>query len=406
MPSGVLADGGRGASSGPSAGRWRRGLVVAQFALTLGLIATSALLVRTLVNLRSIPTGLDVDHNALLTVSPESAGYEGDAFRAYVRRATEALAAVPGAQSVAYGRVIPLGFGGSRMSVEVPGYQPTADEEMEINYNVVAAGYFDTLEIGLVDGRVMTDADDLNSRLVVVVNETMARRFWPGGRAVGQTLMVGDRPFEIIGIARDVKYRTIREASRPSFYLPLSQMVVARGGVFHVRAAGDPKALLDPLRKALSSVDAAVPIPSALTLADQLSLNVNAERTTMRLGVGLGASALALSAVGLFGLTASLVGGRRREMGVRLALGAVPGQLSRLVLREGLALAAWGGALGIALSVWLGRLVESRLYGVGPFDPLSLGLALLVLAGVGLVAAWLPARRAARVDPVIVLRVD
>jgi predicted permease len=405
-PSGGLAAGGRSASAGPAAGRWRRGLVVAQFALTLALVATSALLVRTLVNLRAIPTGLDTGHIALLSVNPESAEYEGHRSREYVRRAAEALDAVPGVRSAAYGRVIPLGFGGSRSTVSIPGYEPADGEDMELNYNVVSPGYFETLGIDLVDGRAPAASDTPDRRRVVVVNETMAERFWPTGRAVGRTLLNGETEVEVIGVARDVKYRTIREAPRPSFYFSSTQVAVSRGGVLHVRTEGDPAALLGALRVALSAVDPAVPIATVRTRADQAALNVNAERTTMTLGAALGAAALVLSAVGLFGLTASLVGRRRRELGVRLAMGALPGQLARLVLREGLVLAAWGGALGLGLAVWLGQLVESRLYGVKAFDPLSLGAALAVLATVGLLAAWVPARRAAAIDPVVVLRVD
>ena len=406
MPSGVLAGGGRAASAGPAAGRWRRGLVIAQFALTLALVASSALLVRTLANLRAIPTGLDVEHIALLSVSPESAQYEGAAFRDYLRRAEAALAAVPGVRAAAYGRVMPLGFGGSRMTVGVPGYQPAPDEDMELNYNVVAPGYFDALGIDLLDGRAPNAADGTGRSIVVVVNETMARRFWPDGRAVGRTVTQGDDAWEVVGVARDVKYRTIREEPRPSFYLSLTQVVIARGGVLHVRTAGDPAPMLGALRQALADVDPAVPISTVRTLEDQVSLNVNRERATMSLGLGLGGAALILSAVGLFGLTASLVARRRREMGVRLALGAVPGDLSRLVLRESLMLAVWGSALGVGLAFWLGRLIESRLYGVGAFDVVSLVAAIAVLAAVGLLAAWVPSRRAARVDPAVVLRVE
>jgi ABC-type antimicrobial peptide transport system permease subunit len=164
--------------------------------------------------------------------------------------------------------------------------------------------------------------------------------------------------------------------------------------------------MLDTIRRAVAEVDPTVPVTQVRTLREQLSLNVNSERVTMIIGVSLGATALLLSAVGLFGTMANLVSGRARELGVRLALGAVPGTLARLVLGDGLRLAAWGGLGGLALAFWIGRAVESRLYGVGPFDPVSLAGTLALLAGVALLAAWLPARRAARVDPVQALRVE
>lgn len=404
-----LHEGGRQSTTGAAASRWRRGLVVAQFALTLGLVATAGLLVRTLVNLQGIPTGLDVDHVALVSLDPQAVQYDAARVRGYLTRVTERVSALPGVTAAGYGRVIPLGFGGSRMTVQVPGYEPAPDEDMELNYNAVSAGYFEALDIDILDGRALDERDRRGRPLAVVVNETMARRFW-AGRAVGRslTLDAGAVTLEIVGVARDVKYRTIREAPRPSFYVSVMQVQIGpvRGGIIHVRTAGNPADMLDTIRRAVAEVDPTVPVTQVRTLREQLSLNVNSERVTMIIGVSLGATALLLSAVGLFGTMANLVSGRARELGVRLALGAVPGTLARLVLGDGLRLAAWGGLGGLALAFWIGRAVESRLYGVGPFDPVSLAGTLALLAGVALLAAWLPARRAARVDPVQALRVE
>jgi predicted permease len=399
-------DGGRTATAGAGTIRWRRTLVAGQFALTLALVVTAGLLVRTLLNLRSIPTGLDVAHVALVGVDPGAAQYDATRTRAYIGRATERVAALPGVRAVGYGRVIPLGFGGSRMTIGVPDYVPAPDEDMEINYNIVSPGYFDALGIEILDGRPLASSDVSGGPVAVVVNETMARRYWPDGRAVGRTMSLpGDSAaLEVVGVARDAKYRTIREDARPSFYLSALQLASPRAGVFHVRADGEPTALLDTLRQAIAEVDPAVPVTHVSTLREQVSTNVARERLTMVIGLVLSGSALLLSAVGLFGATATLVGNRTREMGVRLALGAVPGQLASLVLREGLRTAAWGGAVGLALVVWLGRVVESRLYGVGAFDPVSLTAGLVLLTAVAVLAAWLPARRAARVDPVDILR--
>ncbi len=404
---GRLHQGGRLSTAGAGLSRWRRGLVIGQFALTLGLVVTATLLVRTLLNLQSIPTGLDVDRVALVTVDPQAAQYDAARIRDYLVRVTERVSSLPGVEAAGYGRVVPLGFGGSRMTVEIPGYEPAPDEDMELNYNTVSAGYFDAVGIDLVDGRAI-DARDVGESLpVVVVNETMARRYW-AGRAVGQSLRLpGDGPtLQVVGVARDVKYRTLREDSRPSFYVSVMQLGPARGGVVHVRTAGDPEALLGAIRQAIAGVDSAVPIAQLRTLHDQVRQNVNRERVTMIIGLTLGLTALLLSAVGLFGTMANLVSARSREIGVRLALGAVPVSIARLVLGDGLRLALWGGAAGLALAFWIGRAVESRLYGVGSFDLVSVAAALALLAAVALVAAWLPARRAARVDPVEVLRVE
>ncbi|MEZ5318238.1 MAG: ADOP family duplicated permease [Vicinamibacterales bacterium] len=405
---GRVDDAGRTATAGATALRWRRALVTAQFSLTVALVATSGLFVRTLLNLRAIPTGLDVAHVALISADPVAAQYDADGVRRYFDRATEALARVPGVRAAAYGRVIPLGFGGSRMTIGIPGYTPAPDEDMELNYNIVAPGYFDALDIAVVDGRPIGPEDAPGRPTAVVVNETMARHFWPDGRAVGRAVQLtpDGPPAEVVGVARDVKYRTIREAPRPSFYFPLAQSGRPRGGVLHVRTAGDPRDLLPALRRAVIGVDPAVPIRSVLALEDQVALNVNRERTTMLIALGLGLAAVALSAVGLTGAMAAAVSRRRREIGVRLALGARPAEVGRLVLRESVLMVLAGSAIGAGLAVTLGRLVESRLYEVGAFDPVSLTGAVAVLALVAIAASWAPARRAASIDPITALRVE
>jgi predicted permease len=406
-----LADGGRSATSSAGARRSRRLLVTAQFALTLGVVAAAVLLVRSLANVRAVPTGLDVEHVALVSVNIGAAGFDAARTRDYIGRVNGRLAALPGVRAAGFGRVPPLGFGGSRMTVMVPGYTPEPDEDMEINYNMVSPEYFDALGIDLVSGAGLRPPVAGGTRgggvVPIVVNETMARQYWRGRRAVGQRLHLSDTALlEVVGVARDVKYRNVLEAPRPSFYFSVARAATVPDGVFHVRTYDDPAPMLDALRHAVVEVDPLVPLSAVRTLEHQLALNINRERVTTTIGAALGATALLLSAVGLFAAMAGLVAARAREMGVRLALGAVPATLARLVLREGLRMALWGGAAGIALALWLGTVIESRLYGVGPFDPLSLGGALALLAGVALLAAWLPARRAARVDPVQVLRVE
>lgn len=406
-PAGSLGDGGRTASAGVSAARIRRGLVVVQFALSLELVACAVLLVRTLDNLRSIPTGLDAGHIALVEISPEATQYGPDRIRQYLADATLRLRGVPGVRAAGYGRVIPLGFGGGRSTIVVPGYQPGADEDMEINYNVVSPTYFDALGIAVVDGRVPDDTDVIGRPVAAVVNETMARRYWPGQRAVGREMRFGGDTgpvFQIVGVVRDVKYRMLREDAGPSFYYSVLQSQRPRNGVMHVRTIGDPAALLETLRRTLTEVDSAVPITAVRTLESQISLNVNDERVAMTIGLALAAAALLLAAVGLYGAMSYSVAQRTREIGVRLALGALPAHLRRRVIGQGLRLVLIGGACGVALAFWAGRLVQARLYGVQAGDPVSFALSAGVLALVALVACWAPARKAMRVDPVVALR--
>jgi predicted permease len=404
-PAGALGDGGRSSSGGPAGARTRRALIVAQFALSLALVMAAALLARTVHNMRSIPTGFDIDRVALAAVDPAAAQMDGARAAAYITAALDAASRLPGVTAAGFGRVVPLGFGGSRSTIAVPGYVPRPDEDMEINFNVVSSGYFDAMGIAFADGRAFDHRDRAGTRPAVIVNEAMAARYWPNGSAVGQRVVFDPEapPLEVIGIARNVKYRTLREATGPSFYLPLSQNA-ARQGVIHVRTEGDPGAILPALQRTLAAVDPAVPVTRVRTLRDQASLNLNDERVAMLIGLTLGGAALMLAAVGLYGSMSYAVGQRKREIGVRIALGATAADIRRLVLGQGLAVSLAGAAIGIALALILARSLHNRLFGVSPTDLPTFAVSAGVLAAVALVASWIPARRAARVDPVDALR--
>lgn len=405
--SAALADAGRTVVSGR--GRVRQALVVAQFALSLVLVVAATLLIRTLINVRSIDTGLDLNRVVLLEVDPSAAGYDGPRVRQYLAAALEKVAAVPGVRHAGFGRVIPLGFGGSRATIEVPGYTPAPDEDMEINFNRVTSGYFDALGIRLVAGRLIGEQDLPGAPIVVVINETMARKYWPDGRAVGSTFRFAgsnDLPFQVVGVVRDVKYRTIKEEAAPSYYMAAMQAANTRGGVIHVRTEGAPGPMISSLRTALADVDRSVPVGMVRTLREQRDRNAAKEELAVTIGVALGGVALALAAVGLFAAMSSAVAKRTREIGVRLALGANPARLLTLVLGDSLRLVMSGAAIGLVGAYWLVRYVEERLYGVTSHDPGSFIASVVVLAGVALLASWVPARRASRVDPIQALRTE
>jgi putative ABC transport system permease protein len=404
-PAGSLGEAGRPASAGPAGQRMRRGLIVAQFALSLALVVVASLLARTVQNLRAIPTGFDLDHVALIGVDPEAAGLDAPRTRAYLDAAIDRAARVPGVRAAGFGRVMPLGFGGSRTTIGVPAYQPAPGEDMEINFNIVSASYFEAMGIALTDGRVFETGDIEGRQPVAVVNQTMAARYWPNQRATGQRIRLGDASVLVVGVARDVKYRVLREEAGPSFYLPLGQERPT-AGVIHVRTQGDPRDVLDTLRRLLADVDPSVPITTVRTLRNQATLNLNDERLAMTIGVILGGAALLLAAVGLYGSMSYAVGQRTRELGVRMALGATARDIRRLVLGQGIGLSVAGTLLGAALAVWLARSLESRLFGVRPADLPTLFMSAALLAAVAVFASWVPARRATRVDPVNALRVD
>jgi macrolide transport system ATP-binding/permease protein len=342
-------------------------------------------------------------------VSPEGAGYTPPRIREYLDAAIARLSIVPGVRAVGFGRIIPLGFGGSRATIEIPGYTPRGDEDMEINYNGVTPGYFDALGIQLVQGRFFNDQDTLGTPRVAVVNETMARRYWPNGSAIGQTFRFAGSslpPFEVAGIVRDVKYRTLREENGPSFYTASRQAKNATGGVLHIGTERAPEPLIPVLQQALAEVDPSVPAITVRTLREQRNRNTTDESLAVTIGAVLGGVALALAAVGLFAAMSSSVARRTREIGVRLSLGARPVSIVLLVLRASMRLVTIGAAIGLTLAFWITRYVEQRLYGLDAHDPVSFVVAVLVLGAVALIAAWAPARRAAGVDPVEALRVE
>jgi putative ABC transport system permease protein len=377
------------------------------FSVSLALVVVAVLLTRTVHNLQTQPTGLDIDRVALVRVAPEAAQYDERQTMAYVARGIEGLRSLPGVRAAAFARVPPLGFGGSRMSVIVPDYTPGDNDDMELNFNSVTPEYADAVGLELIEGRWFSGEDAAGSRPVMVVNETMAQRYWTGGDAVGRRIrFAGNQPdAEVIGVVRDVKYRMLREEPRPSFYVPLAQMPAA-GGVFHVRTTSDPRSMLVALRQTLQRADPAVPVTTVRTLREQSTLSVTDERLAMLIATALGGTALLLAAIGLYASVSYMVGQRVREIGVRVALGATSSKVRRAVLAQGVVLALIGTLGGAGLAILLAQLIQSRLYGVTATDLPTLLLSALALSAIALLASDVPARRAARIDPVEALRAE
>lgn len=369
------------------------------------LLVGAALLFRSVSNLRNLDLGF-ATNVVMIEVAPGDAQIEGQAAVRYIEQAIARTAAVAGVESAAAAHVMPLDFGGSRVTVGVPGYTPGPDEDMEINFLRVTAGYFETMEIPVVRGRSFDAHDAAGAPIRVVVNETMARRYWPEGDAIGRPIAVfgaGAPDGEVVGIVPDVHYRMVREESRPSFYVPFAQSPFFQG-VVHARTAGDPAALVETLRRAVADVNTNVPVSRAASLHEQRLRNIADDRMAEAIGTTLGVSALLLAAAGLYGTMAFAVRRRTREIGVRLALGAGVADVRRLVLGEGLTLVATGAAIGALASVLVGKLLASQLYGVPPNDPISLGAALATLIVVAFVATWLASQAATKIEPVLALR--
>jgi predicted permease len=343
----------------------------------------------------------------LLTgIDLSTAGYSRVDALNYLDRVVAAVRPLPGVTHVTLAEDVPLGFdGGSWEDLAIDGYMPQASENMKIYRNLVAPGYFDLMGIRLVDGRDFTDRDTREAPFVAVVNETFARRYFNGGSVVGRRFTSFGRPVTIVGVAADSKYHALSEPAEPYFYVPIRQLFNASTGVaLHVRTSADPLAIAPAVVDAIRSLDPAIPPDTATTLAAYTSAAYYAQKLAASLLTVLGALALLLSAIGLYSLMAYGVARRRRELGVRIALGASGGSILGLVMGRGLSLVAAGVVVGLVLALASTRALSSLLYGVSPLDGAAFAASATVLIAIACLASYLPARAASRVDPMVALR--
>jgi predicted permease len=323
---------------------------------------------------------------------------------AAVDQLLERVRALPGASSATVASMVPLGFGGhSFSSVRVEGYVPAPNEESTIERVVVGDGYFETVGVPILEGRAITAGDTLDQMPVAVVNEAFARRYWPGQPAIGRRFDLGFGPTTVVGVARNAAYRDLGETPYPLAYLPLRQRY-APGITLHVRTAGDPRALAEPVRAELARVSADLPFLSPRTMADHFGASTFVQSLGASMLGAFGSLALVLAAVGLYGVLAYTVAQRGREIAIRVALGAAPGDVLRLVVAQGLRVTAVGLVVGAVLALGAGRLLRGQLLGVPPTDPLTFASIALLLSAVALVASVVPALRGLRVDPVTALK--
>jgi predicted permease len=402
----VLKD--SGAIGAPRRSRLSRAFVVLQVASSVLLLVGAGLFLRSLQSVTATDIGFEPTNMIVMSLNPALQGYDPARGRALYENLVQHIATVPGVRSASLAMTVPLGLMGSRRGTIVEGYQPQPGEDMEMAWNVVAPQYFETMRIPIVRGRSFTDADRADSLPVVIVNETFARRYWPGSDPLGKRVSAnGPRgPFrEVIGVVPTGKYNTLGEEPRPYYYVPLWQEY--RGAVaLHVRTAGDPGSMLFSMREAIRSVDQTVPVFDGKTMDDQLLLTLLPARLAATLLGAFGILALLLAAVGIYGVMAYSAAQRTREIGVRLALGADRRDLLRLVVGDGLALIWIGILIGGASALALTRLLAPLLYGITPYDPVAFAGAIGILIGTALLACYFPARRAMRVDPVTALRLE
>ncbi len=386
--------------------RLRSALVVAQVTCSTLLLIGAGLFIRSLQQARAIDVGFDPSHMVVMSLNPALQGYDQRRGRALYDRVLATVGGVPGVSSASLAANVPLGLGVSRRVTVIDGYRPQPGEDTETAYNVVGPRYFDTLRIALLRGRSFTEADGPDASPVVIVNDAFARKYWPNGDSLGQRLSANGSqgPFrEIIGVVRTGKYDTLGEEPRPFYYLPLLQEYQG-AVVLHVRTNTDSRALIAPVRDAIRGVDVAVPVFDAKTMEDQMLIALLPARLAGTLLGAFGMLALLLAAIGIYGVMAYSVAQRTREIGVRMALGAGARELLALIIGEGARLTGIGLAIGITAALGLTRFISSLLYGIQPADVVSFAGAALVLTASAIVACYIPARRAIRVDPVVALR--
>lgn len=403
--SGALKEGGR-ADDGGAHHRTRSLLVVVEVALALVLLVGATLCLKGLRRSRQVDPGFDPHGVLLAGLRIGMNGYTRDTAPAFYRLLRQHLTALPGVDSVALANWFPLGFEDTGTDhIELPDRPRRVGEQYNFRRAIVSPGYFRTLRIPLLAGRTFTDRDGPAAPRAVVVNETMARRLWPGRDAVGQTFRDNGRTVRVVGVVQTGKYRTLNDAPECFFYLPCEQAPWDLDlGVCLRVSGGDPAAFSQRLRSAIHDLDPRVEVWTTLPMTEYIAPAVLPAKIASSLLTLLGLVALILAAMGVYAVMAYAVSRRTREFGVRLALGASHGDIQRLVLGHGLLLTGTGVAAGLGLALGVTHLLTSFLYGVSPFDPAAFVGVPLLLAAIATLACWIPARRATRVDPMVALR--
>ena len=406
-----LKEGGRGAVTGGRSHRLRDLFVVAEIALALVLLIGSGLMIRSFSRLNSVDPGFNAKD--LLTVQlllPISKYGEDPQCKAFFKQLTERVEALPGVRSVGTVSYLPIAGAGASTRFDIEGRPPLPPgEELVGDVRVVDGGYFHTMGIPLLRGRTFTERELTDESHVVIINETMERDQFPGEDPIGKrvTIQMKDEnvPSEIIGVVRDARYVGLDTAVRPMAYWPYPELVYS-GMTLVVRTEGEPLALAEGVRREVLAIDKDQPIAAVRTMESWVSDSVSKTRfSTMLLGIFAGV-ALVLAAVGIFGVMSYAVSERTHEIGVRMALGAQTSDVLALVVKQGMVLALLGVGIGVGAALALTRVMTSLLFGVSATDPLTFAAISVLLALVALAACLIPARRAAKVDPMIALRYE
>src|SRR5215469_4738072 len=404
----ALKQGGRSGTSGLQTHRLRGIMVISEVALAVVALVGAALFLKSFERSRAIDPGFSPDGVALAQFDFSTTGYNAQQTDTFCRRLHDRLLQLPGVTAASYDDSVPLGFdGGNWETLEVEGYVPQPNENMKIYRDLVSPGFFDSMKIPLVEGRDFDWHDDAATQKVMIVNQEFAQRFLLNRNPIGHRVHGWGEWFTIVGVARNSKYHRVTENPQPYFYIPVRQIFQPEYGLtFHVRTSGSISEAIVSLRREATAIDPTITIFDAEPMTEYISASLFGAKITADLLSLLSSIGLVLAAMGLYGVMAYSVAQRTREFGVRIAIGARQIDILMLILSESGRLALFGTVLGLILAALSTRVVASQIYGVSPLDPLTfagVGLALLIVA---FFASYVPAYRAAKIDPMVALRYE
>jgi len=401
-----LKDDGAG-QNGYKKSRLRSLLVIGQVAISLVLLICAGLFLRSLQNAQNSNPGFEPEKLAVVSTDVGLQGYEQENGRRYYQQLVERVGQLPGVETASLGYVVPLSGGGmQQMTVQIAGYEPPPDTKLSIDYNIVGQGFFPVMSIPFVQGRNFTDFDTKTATGVCIVNEAMASRFWPDRNPIGQQLSLtgGKTQLEIVGIVKNSKYYNLKEEPRPYLYLPFLQYYASRMTVF-AKSSGDMATLLPAIRREVETLDKSIPA-KVMTMQDALGTVLIQQKLAALLLSIFSLLALLLATVGLYAVMAYSVSNRTREIGIRMALGAQRGDVLKLILKQGMLLTLIGLGVGLVAAFALTRFLTGLLFGISATDLTTFAGITLFQVVVALLASYIPARRATRIDPLHALKYE
>ena len=408
----TLKSGSQNGNSADAGWNWGKLLVTGQVALSLLVLFVAGLLVHSLQNIRNVDLGYNREHLLLVSTDPQAAGYNKARITSFANDLAGQISSLPGVRAVTSSKNGLFSGSESGNSIKVEGYTSKNDQDLQAAFDHVAPNYFSTVGIPLLLGRDIGLQDTETSPRVAVINETMARFYFGQTNPIGRKFEIEDPeskggPVEIVGVARDARDHKLKGEVGRRFYIPLAQGLGTMAGInFVIRTVGNPVAVADSVRKQIKALDANVPVNSVRALNELTERSIGNQILIARLSSVFAGLALLLAAIGLYGILSYSVSGRTREIGVRMALGAQRGRVLSMVLREAGKLVLLGIVIGVPAAILAGRLFSSMLFGLKATDPLSMVLVVTVLLAITLLASYIPARRATKVDPMIALRYE